>query len=351
VALTVLSIAYPFAAVGPDAVGGAEQVLGMLDRALVEDGHRSIVVASEDSRVRGTLVGTPACDGTAISDARRKLAWDAHRRAIEHVLASRHVDLVHLHGVDFDCYLPAAGPVPKLVTLHLPPHWYPPHALRQARGDVRLHCVSASQHRACPSGLKLLPPIENGVPVRALDCRVGKRAFALALGRICPEKNPHDALQAGRIAGIPVLLAGQVFPYELHQSYYQRAVVPLLDALRRFIGPVGFERKRRLLAAARCLLLPSLAPETSSLVAMEALACGTPVVAYPNGALPDIVEHAATGFLVRSPREMAEAIRACDAIPPERCRAAARDRFSAETTIRRYFDVYGQLAARTADVA
>jgi glycosyltransferase involved in cell wall biosynthesis len=351
VALTVLSVAYPFADVGPDAVGGAEQVLGMLDRALVDAGHRSVVVASAGSRVHGALIPTPVCEGAAISDEQRRHAWAGHRAAVEQVLGSRHVDVVHLHGVDFDCYLPAPGPVPKLVTLHLPPSWYPLHALRKARDDVYLHCVSASQQRDCPPGLNLLPPIENGVPVQALDCRVAKRGYAMALGRICPEKNPHDALQAGRLAGVPVLLAGQVFPYEVHQSYFQRAVVPLLDAWRRFIGPVGFARKRRLLAAARCLLLPSLAPETSSLVAMEALACGTPVVAYPSGALPDIVDHGATGFLVRSPREMAQAIRACDAIDPERCRVAARERFSADHTIRRYFDAYRRLAARPAEAA
>jgi glycosyltransferase involved in cell wall biosynthesis len=342
-ALTVLSVAYPFAAVGPDAVGGAEQVLGMLDEALAAAGHRSLVVACEGSRVFGELVPTSAAEGE-IDEGQRRRSWAAHGEAIARVLASQHVDVVHLHGIDFDAYLPPPErSVPKLVTLHLPPGWYPPQVFR-TRDDVHLHCVSASQHRECPEGARLLPPITNGVPVQALDCRIAKRPFAVALGRICPEKNLHAALQAGRLASVPVLLAGEVFPYAVHQSYFRRAVLPLLDAWRRFLGPVGFRRKRRLLAAARCLLLPSLAPETSSLVAMEALACGTPVVAYPSGALPDIVEHGRTGFLVRSPGEMADAIAACDTLEPDHCRSAARQRFSADTTIRRYLDVYRQLA-------
>jgi glycosyltransferase involved in cell wall biosynthesis len=240
----------------------------------------------------------------------------------------------------------AACTVPVLVTLHLPPSWYVQEVFSGSRPDVHLHCVSRSQHRACPPGARLLAVIENGVPLRALDCRCRKRRFALSLSRICPEKNLHVALEAGRRAGVPVLLAGEVFPYEAHERYFQDHVAPWLDGERRFIGAVPFQRKRRLLSAARCVLLPTIAPETSSLVAMEALACGTPVVAFASGAVPDIVEHGVTGFLVRSANEMADAIEACGAIEPERCRATARERFSLERMISRYFDVYQQLIGK-----
>ncbi len=146
-------------------------------------------------------------------------------------------------------------------------------------------------------------------------------------------------------AGVPVLLGGQVFPYEAHQRYFRDQVAPRLDGKRRVLGALSFRRKRRLLSGAQCLLLPTLAPETSSLVAMEALACGTPVVAYPSGALPDIVEHGVTGFLVRTMREMADAIEACAALEPARCRYAARERFPLERMIDRYFHAYQQLAS------
>lgn len=342
--LTVLSVAYPFAPVGPAAVGGAEQVLGQLDAALVDAGHTSIVVASEGSIVRGALVPTPAIGGD-IDGRARQLAWARHRHAIEQVLATRHVDVVHLHGIDFHAYLPAANDeIPKLVTLHLPPSWYPTEVFSSGRGDVHLHCVSNSQRARCPAGTPPLPVIENGVPVEDLERRTAKRGFALALGRICPEKNLHAALDAGRLAGVPVLLGGQVFPHEDHRRYFRDTLVPKLDARRRFLGPLPFARKRRLLSAARCLLLPTLAPETSSLVAMEALASGTPVVAFSNGALPEIVEHGRTGFLVRTTHEMADAIAACDDLDPDECRAVARERFSVQRTVALYFDAYQQLA-------
>ena len=348
--LTVLSVAYPFATVGPAAVGGAEQVLGQLDAALVDGGHRSIVIASEGSWVRGELVATPAAEGD-MTEARTGAIRDGHRRTIERVLATEAVDVVHMHGVDFHDYLPTETRVPKLVTLHLPPAWYPAHVFQAGRGDVHLHCVSLSQARRCPPGTRLLPVIENGVPTQALARRSRKRNYALAMGRICPEKNLHAALDAGRLAGVPVLLGGQVFAYEDHQRYFHGTLVPKLDARRRFLGPLPFARKRRLLSAARCLLLPTLAPETSSLVAMEALASGTPVVAFASGALPDIVEHGRTGFLVRTTHEMADAIAACDGIDPEVCRTVARERFTVERMVGRYLDAYHQLAHPAARAA
>jgi glycosyltransferase involved in cell wall biosynthesis len=112
------------------------------------------------------------------------------------------------------------------------------------------------------------------------------------------------------------------------------------------VGNLGFVRKRRFLTAARCLLMPSLIPETSSLVAMEAIACGTPVVAYPAGALPDIIDPGITGFIVTNPREMADAIHAVDSIDRERCQMIARQRFSQDRMIEAYFGYYRELAAR-----
>src|SRR5207249_5576489 len=129
-----------------------------------------------------------------------------------------------------------------------------------------------------------------------------------ALGRICPEKGFHFALQAAKMARADLLLAGQVFPYASHVEYFESKIVPRLDERRQFVGPVGFHRKKRLLSKAKCLLVPSTVNETSSLVAMEALAAGTPVIAFPSGALPEIVEHGRTGYLVSDVKEMAQAI-------------------------------------------
>lgn len=344
---TVLSVAFPFAPVGPDAVGGAEQVLSHLDRALVTADHRSIVVAREDSVVTGTLQPVPVVQGP-IDDAARRRAWAAHRRAIAAALDRWPVDLVHLHGIDFAAYMPESGPT--LATLHLPPAWYPPEAWR-ARPGLFLNAVSPSQDAACPPVSHRLRPIPNGVPIDTLAARHARRAFVLSLGRICPEKGAHEAIEAAKRADVQFILAGQVFDYPEHRRYFDEVVRPALDARRRFVGPLGFRRKRRFLNAARGLLVPSLAPETSSLVAMEALACGTPVIAYPNGALADIVEHGRTGYLVESAAAMAEAIGHLDRIDRNLCRETARRRFSLETMVAGYFDAYRTVIVAAVPVA
>ncbi len=343
--LTILSVAYPFAPVSADAVGGAEQVLSSLDAALTRAGHRSIVLACAGSMVTGELVAIPRVRGV-IDAAERARVHAALREAMARVLAAREIDLVHLHGIDFADYLPAFGP-PALATLHLPPDWYPQAALRPARPGTFLHAVSNAQDRtlrALADPAAMLAPVPNGVDVAALGAaRHARRSFALTLGRLCPEKGQHIALDAARRAGVKLLIAGAAFPYPAHQDYVAREIRPRLDA-GRLLGPVGFTRKRRLLSAARCLLVPSLAPETSSLVAMEAAACGTPAIAFPNGALPDIVEDGVTGFLVRDTAAMADAIGRAHEIDPEACRRVARARFSREVMARAYLRLYEQLA-------
>src|SRR5581483_3209513 len=215
-------------------------------------------------------------------------------------------------------YLPS-GSVPLLATLHLPPDWYPAEIYDLHRPNTYLNCVSNAQRRSCPSSLCMLPHVDNGVDVDRLFINLHKGDFAVALGRVCPEKGLHLAIDAARSADVPLVLAGEVYRYEAHEQYFRDEIAPRLDASRRFIGPAGFRAKRRLLTKARCLLIPSLVAETSSLVAMEALSCGTPVVAFPNGALPEIVEEGRTGFIVENAAQMAAALKAVRFIDPEVC--------------------------------
>jgi glycosyltransferase involved in cell wall biosynthesis len=339
--LTVLNVAYSLAVVGPGSVGGAEQVLSRLDEALAASGHRSVVVACEGSEVKGELWATPAMRGPLTRESFAS-AHAAHRRVIAEALDRLPVDLVHMHGVDFHRYLPPPG-VPVLVTLHLPPACYPPEVFALERPGTYLHCVSNTQRATCPPRARLLPTIENGVPVSGFP-DVRRHDFVLALGRICPEKGYHLALDAARRAHVRMCLAGQVQEYPEHRRYFREEIRPRLDGARRFVGPVRGEWKRWLLSHARCLLVPSLVSETSSLVAMEALACGTPVVAFPAGALSEIVEPGVTGFLVSDAGAMADAIAAVGDLNRQLCNRAARARFSATRMTSRYLARYRALA-------
>src|SRR5438552_1532024 len=165
--LTVLSIGYTLAPVGPDAVGGAEQILSALDHALVGAGHRSIVVANLGSQVAGTLVPSGPVP-TEITDDARVVALKRHRRAIARALARFSVDVVHSHAVDFADHLPDAD-LPALVTLHLPRDFYPVGVVPMKRSRTWYNCVSASQRRSFPPFAAMLPEVENGVAVEPLQ--------------------------------------------------------------------------------------------------------------------------------------------------------------------------------------
>lgn len=340
---SVLSVGYPFAALEPDPVGGAEQVLAHMDRAIVEAGWRSLVVAPEGSSTVGELTPGPPVP-PLIEAATRERVHAGVRRAIAQVLARERVDLVHLHGVDFPDYLPAPGP-PVLATLHLPLSWYPPQALNPARPLTWLNPVSAAQARDAGRASALTRPIENGVDVQSFARAYARRSYVAALGRMCPEKGFHLALDAAIAADTPLLLAGDVFPYPEHQRYFETEIRPRLDARRRWIGPVRGRAKRRLLGSARAVLIPSLVPETSSLVAREALAAGTPVVAFATGALVEVIDPGRTGFLVSDVAAMTEAIRLCDGLDPGLCRRAAHERFGLSRMTDAYLELYRELIA------
>lgn len=341
--LTVLNVAYPFAPLGDDASGGAEQVLSRIDEALVTAGHRSLVLACSGSQCSGTLLAMSPIRGL-VGERQKAEAFARYREAVARVIPRFEVDVVHMHGIGFHEHLPPPGP-PVLATLHLPPSWYPAEVFRPTRPSTYLCCVSASQRASCPPSAALLDDVPNGVRLQDFSANKPKASYVLALGRICPEKGFEAAIEAAKRARVTLLLAGRVFPYEEHERYFAERIAPALDDDRRFIGPVGLAEKRRWLARARCLLVPSLVPETSSLVAMEALASGTPVVAFRVGALAEIIEHGKTGFLVSDIDEMARAIGQTASLRPEDCRRAAESRFSADVMCARYIALYEALAA------
>ncbi|MGN6103976.1 MAG: glycosyltransferase, partial [Kofleriaceae bacterium] len=338
----ILSVAFPFAPVGPDPVGGAEQVLAAIDQRLAAEAWPSIALAAAGSRVAGELVEL-VVPGGVIDDAVRARVHADVRAEIARLLEERAIDLVHCHGGDLLAYLPETD-VPVVATLHLPAAFYPREVL-----DARIHrvCVSSSQRRTFGPEAAIPDVIPNGVALDRYRPVAQKGDFVLALGRLCPEKGFDLALDAARAARVPLILAGMVFPYESHQRHVREAIMPRLDAERRWIGSVAGAVKRALLAEARCLLITSRVDETSSLVAMEALASGTPVAGLRRGALPELIEHGRTGYLVDDPGELPEAIARAAALSPEACRETARERASAEAMTARYLELYrGLVRAR-----
>ncbi len=347
--LTVLSVGYPLARVSPTTPGGAEQVLALLDEAVVAAGGRSLVVAPAGSQCHGRLLET-LCLGTTFDEQQHSIACEKHRRVIAKAVSDFSIDVIHMHGVDFYHYLPQVS-IPTIVTLHLPPSWYPPQVLSSDRLNTYLVCVSQSQRRSCPQDARIHTVIENGVPLEKFESFGKKEDYVAALGRICPEKGFHLALDAATTAGLSLRLAGEVFGYAAHRHYWKTEVEPRLKSPHRFLGALALRQKRELLARARCLLVTSLVDETSCLVAMEALSCGTPVVALRRGALIEIVEHGRTGFLVDTVQELPGAIRSAVELSPDDCRLDAERLFSADRMTARYLSLYRNLTAGSSSIS
>jgi glycosyltransferase involved in cell wall biosynthesis len=334
----ILSVAFPLLPVSSGSGGGAEQILYLLERGIAGAGHRSIVIAAKGSEVRGDLIETPASTSEITNELRLE-AQRAHSREIQHILANTQVDLIHFHGLDFYAYQPPSK-LPMLATLHLPLDWYSPSIFD---GSVQVNCVSRSQASSAQN--VNWPVVENGIDTEQYRTNSGKRAHLLWLGRICPEKGVHIALRVAHRLDLPIIIGGPVHSFREHMTYFAEAVRPLLDSKREYVGPVGLDTKIKLLSEAVCLLIPSLVTETSSLVAMEAMASGTPVIAFRSGALPEIVEDGVTGSLVNSEEEMVMAVENISSISSQDCRSRALGCFDANRMISAYLELYGRVIA------
>jgi glycosyltransferase involved in cell wall biosynthesis len=244
------------------------------------------------------------------------------------------------------------GPnIPVLATLHLPRSFYPKSAFHRAAPNVYFNCVSKTQEKSFAGLPRMLGHVSNGVALDRFTLQVKKQEHLLWMGRICEEKGTHIALDVAAKAGMPIVIAGTVYPFAYHQRYFEHAIRPRLEKMgdsARFVNAPNFATKVDLLRNARAVLITSTAEETSSLVAMEAAACGTPVVALRKGALPEVVEHGVTGILVRSEERLVEALRQLSEIRPQVCRAHAERNFSATRMAEDYRKIYRRLTAPAA---
>ena len=342
----ILYIAYPLLTVSQESAGGAEQMLWTLEREMARCGVRSTVAASSGSRVSGELFSTgPACTKPDDFDRRNR---EHQERTLDFARQSaregRPFDLVHDMSGSF---WPRAAEIetPVLATLHLPRTFYAPQLFENIPPNVGFNCVSESQARSFSDLKQVIGVVPNGIALDRFQPGEGPRTGLLWLGRICEEKAPHLALEIAARAGEAITLAGQVYPFSYHQQYFEREVAPRLSAMPNatWIESPSYALKRKLLHQARAVLITSQADETSSLVAMEAAASGTPVVALRRGALAEIIQHDVTGFLVESAEDAVLALRTIGHIALTNCVRHARQNFSSSKMAERYAALYSRL--------
>jgi glycosyltransferase involved in cell wall biosynthesis len=339
--LRIAQVAPLVESVPPRLYGGTERVVSWLTDELVRQGHDVTLFASGDSRTRARLV--PAWPRSLrLSGVHDALA--PHLLLVEDVIScADRFDIVHFHigQVHFPA-LPRMV-VPHVTTVHGRLDLPELSPLFDRFADVPLVSISDAQ-RAPVAQANWLRTVHHGLPERRLRFADGPGSYFAFLGRISPEKRVDRAIAIARACHYRLRIAAKVDPAD--RNYFEREIRPLLDdPLVEFIGEIGDADKPAFLGAATALLFPIDWPEPFGLVMIEALACGTPVVAFRAGSVAEIIDDHVTGFVVNTLDEAVAAARRVDQLDRRACRRAFEQRFTVERMASDYVSVYRELAS------
>ena len=339
--LRIAQVSPLFESVPPKLYGGTERIVSCLTEALVRAGHDVTLFASDDSftSARHERAGHSALRLNSIKEP-----LVPHLVMFERVRKLRNeFDIVHFHTEYMQFGLAAHLGVPCVSTLHgrldLPEYQH----LFSAFNKLNLVSISMHQRRPIPTA-NFAANVPHGIDIERLKFTPGPGAYLAFLGRIAPEKGVEHAVEIARRTGMHLRIAAKIEPLE--NVYYQR-VKPLFDEpFVEFIGEISDREKSEFLGEAAALVFPITWPEPFGLVMIEALACGTPVVAFRNGSVPEVIRHGETGFIVNDVDGACEAVRSIHKISRETCRKDALQRFSSGRMAEDYVGVYRRILNR-----
>lgn len=336
--LRIALVAPPAESVPPAAYGGTERVVFELANELHGRGHRVTLFASGDSEVPSELVPT-------VPRALRGSEFDGDGSGWLLVTLSEVLkraddfDLIHSHLDWAGVPLAHAGPTPTICTFHgrLDRSFATALLADAPPGLVAISRNQALMHPQVPwAGI-----VHNGLTLDNAPFPAERDDNLVFVGRICEEKGVVDAIEVARLTGRPLRIIAKIGTSPAEQAYAESVFMPALDrADTEFVGELAGPERDSLVAASHALLMPGAWPEPFGLVAVEALACGTPVIARRVGALPEIVRHGIDGFLADDPPQMSFLVDRVAALDRAAIRAAALERFSAERMVDDYEEVY-----------
>lgn len=333
--LRVAMVAPPYFDVPPHGYGGIEEVIGDLTAALTRRGHDVTLIGAGEDLTAATFV--PTFEKPQSDRLGEPMPEVMHAAAAARLLADLDVDVVHDHTLAGP--LTAAGrPGPTVATMHGPLDGELGDYYRQFGDAVDFVAISESQRALAPD-LHWTATVYNGLDVEGYPFREEKEEWVLFIGRFDPGKGVDVAIEAARAAGRQIVLAGKVNePDEV--EYFEQAIRPLLDGGVTYIGEADATLKRELYGKAAALLFPIRWPEPFGMVMVEAMACGTPVVALRQGSVPEVVDDGRTGIICDEPEELAAAIDRAVALCPADCRRHVEENFDAVRMAEGYEAVY-----------
>ncbi len=342
--MRIALIAPPWTPIPPPLYGGIELVVDELARGLVAAGHEVTLFATGDSTCPVPTKWTlERAEGMRIGMAVPELRHVLHAYS---ELSADH-DIVHDHTVIGPFYAERYPKLPIVTTIHGPFNEELVDLYMAIGARVPIICISHAQHAAAPQ-VPVAGVIHHGIDADKFPYGDGAGdadgEYVLFLGRMAPDKGAHRAIEIARKAGLRVLLAAKMRE-AWERAYYDEQVAPLLGADAVYLGEVIHERKLELLAGAKALLFPIRWSEPFGMVMLEAFACGTPVVAFPEGAAPEVVEDGTTGFLCEDDVAMAEALDRIGTLRREDCRAAAEGYFATSRMVADHVALYERVLA------
>ena len=340
--LRIAVVAPPWYEVPPRGYGGIERVCYELVEGLIDRGHAVTLVGMGQSRTRAEFVAALDEPPHGLGTVEQPVQEVRYGAIVNRILSDLDVDFVHDHSLAAPLGA-AARPMPSLLTVHGPTDGPLGDLYRHL--DVPLAAISQVQRRAAPD-LRWVATVPNAVDASAFPFRRLKEDFVLFVGRMSAEKGVHLVPRVARAAGLrAVIVAKCEEPAE--RDYFEREVATQLGDDVDWLGEVGPVERNELLSRARCLIMPIQWDEPFGMVTLEAMACGTPVVALARGSLPEIVIHGETGYLCREPFEMVKAVARAGDLDPAACRRRVETVFSPLAMVTGYEAVY-RAAAVTA---
>lgn len=327
--------------VPPKAYGGTERIVCYLTNKLVEMGHEVSLFASGDSVTNAKLIAPTPLALRHNPDVVDPLAHVFYM--LEKVQQLKHeFDIIHYHVDYFHFPYSRRNGMPHCTTMHGRLDIPDLQVLFREFSEMPLISISNSQRKPLPFA-NFIQTIYHGIPTDLLNYRSKKGDYVAFIGRISPEKRLDRAIEIASKAGIPLKVAAKVDKADL--AYYEAKIKPLMQGNRQveFIGEINDEMKNDFLGEARALLFPIDWPEPFGLVMIEAMACGTPVIAFNCGSVPEVIDEGKTGFIVNSTEEAVECLRNIDRIDRKLCRTIFEKRFSDTRMAGDYLDLYQQL--------
>jgi glycosyltransferase involved in cell wall biosynthesis len=344
--MRIAQVAPLYESVPPKLYGGTERVVSYLTEELVRLGHDVTLFASGDSETTARLV--PACDRALWRDPNCRETLPHHVRLLDLVFReARKFDVIHFHCDYLHFPLLRRHPTPGVTTLHGRVNRHDLQPLFEEYWETPLVSISDNQRRPLPEA-NWQATVYHGLPRDLHTFRQRAGDYLLFVGRISPEKRLDRAIEIARQTGRQLKVAAKI--YDEDRGYYQSSIEPLLRESRsfvEFIGEVGGEEKDKLMGNAYALLFPIDWPEPFGLVMIESLACGTPVIAWNNGSVPEVISHRETGFVVDSIDEAVKAVPQIASLSRRACSRSFEQRFDASRMARNYVEVYSRLVHST----